>query len=217
MCKICRREYDENTTELRLSGCRKLTAIPSDLVSLQQLDCSNFIRLTTIPVLPSLQSLDCSYCSDLTTIPVLLSLQRLYFHDCPKLTTIPELASLQMLYCYNCPMLTTVPVLVSLQTLSLDKCRMMATIPVLASLQSLYCDECPMLTAIFGDLEALRWFYYNNCPNLVRIPTVTQNLMPRYMYNEIQERLALKQREISAELVPQFYPEIAALIAEYVL
>ena len=93
MCLLCRKEYNEKTTEIKC--CNSVTEIPL-LPNLIELDCS-FTKITEIPFLPNLITLYC-WNTNITEIPLLPNLTTLY---CSK-TKISEIPFLPNLITINC-------------------------------------------------------------------------------------------------------------------
>ena len=96
MCLLCRKEYDEKTTEI-FYCCSKVTEIPF-LPNLTILDCSR-TKITEIPLLPNLIELYC-YNTNITEISLLPNLIEL---DCynTKITELPKIPYCNMNY-NNC-------------------------------------------------------------------------------------------------------------------
>src|SRR3989344_2036508 len=93
MCLLCRKEYNEKTTEIKC--CNSVTEIPL-LPNLIELDCSR-TNVTEIPLLPNLTNLECCN-TKITEIPLLPNLIELCCWN-TKITEIPLLLNLIELYC----------------------------------------------------------------------------------------------------------------------
>src|SRR3989344_1098623 len=92
MCLLCRKEYNEKTTEIKC--CNSVTEIPL-LPNLIELDCSR-TNVTEIPLLPNLTFLNC-WDTKITEIPLLPNLTYLNCSN-TKITEIPLLSKLNMHY-----------------------------------------------------------------------------------------------------------------------
>ena len=108
MCIICRQEYNENTTEIKIYNCGKIQEIPK-IPRLEILKCWNCPELQKIPVLPELRDLNCSLCINLQEIPLLPKLIRLICVKCSGLQEIPLLPRLTTLWCGGCSNLIIQP------------------------------------------------------------------------------------------------------------
>jgi Leucine-rich repeat (LRR) protein len=119
MCQVCTGKYNENTTALYCNECQQVTSIPSNLVNLRRLHCSDTL-VTSIPLtLINLQVLSCSN-TKITSIPsTLVNLEQLYCRD-TSILFIPNLPNLRRLYCRNTPV-TRIPL--GIQYSSSDNCK----------------------------------------------------------------------------------------------
>ena len=141
MCIICRKEYNENTTEIKIYNCGKIQEIPK-IPRLEILKCWNCPELQKIPVLPELRDLNCSLCINLQEIPLL-----------------PKLIKLSCMKCYE---LQEIPLLPRLEALNCSICRSLREIPMLPRLKILWCEYCPNL--VIQPNKLLEFGYkYSNC------------------------------------------------------
>src|SRR3989344_2389605 len=92
MCILCRKEYDEKTTEINC--CSNVTEIPL-LPNLTKLHCY-LSKITEISLLPNLIELYCSG-TNITEIPLLPNLTRLYCSN-TKITELPKISNCYMNY-----------------------------------------------------------------------------------------------------------------------
>src|SRR3989344_2419250 len=95
MCLLCRKEYDEKTTEIIC--CFSVTEIPF-LPNLTSLNCYN-TKITEIPLLPNLTYLNC-WNTDITEIPLLPNLTELVCCF-TYITELPKIPNCKMYY-NNC-------------------------------------------------------------------------------------------------------------------
>lgn len=108
MCRICRKEYNNDTQRLICSGCLELQEIPM-LPNLIFLSCSDSPKLVKIPYMRKLQILECSNCPLLKKIPGCPELEFLDCSECPLIKDIPP--KLDELHCYRCPLIQEIPLL----------------------------------------------------------------------------------------------------------
>jgi hypothetical protein len=111
MCKICRKEYDANTTSIYC--CENVKKIPKTLIKLDTLNCQ-YSQIKKIPkTLINLEQLSCQY-SQIKKIPItLINLKRIGCCYNTQIKFIPDtIKDLEYLYCYG-------DVLVSPQTYKL--------------------------------------------------------------------------------------------------
>ena len=167
MCIICRKEYNNDISEINISGCREIREIPM-LPELQILYCSKCSNLQKIPILPKLRELDCSICLGLQEIPVLPRLIKLRCAGCMFLREIPLIPLLQELDCSICRSLQEIPVLPRLDYL---KCSgsPIRTIPFMPKLEMITCTGCSELREI-PVLPRLKILWCEDCSNLVIQP-----------------------------------------------
>ncbi|XP_043693334.1 putative disease resistance protein RGA3 [Telopea speciosissima] len=192
----CFIEHLKSLSELRVSGCEKLTSLPEGIRHLIKLkllriiDCS---ALTTLPVglgiLSSLEKLEIWGCSNLSSLPEgiqhLTALKKLEIQTCPGLKTLPEglgsLSSLEELGIQDCSNLSSLPEgiqhLTALKKLEIEICPGLKTLPEglgsLSSLEKLTIWGCSNLSSLregIQHLTALNTLKIISCPGLKTLP-----------------------------------------------
>jgi hypothetical protein len=138
---------------INLSGCNKLTTLPTLPSVLTSLNVSGCTGLTSIPSLPNgLVTLDISRCNKPSSLPTLPSvLRNLNISECTGLTGLPTLPSvLTSLNVSGCTGLTSIPSLPNgLVTLDISRCNNPSSLPTLPSvLRNLNISECTGLTGL---------------------------------------------------------------------
>jgi len=136
MCVICRKGYDDNTTEIDCNKCQNVTELPF-LPNLQRLYCYN-TNITVLPEYPKLQDLWCRN-TKISFIPKYPNLQELFCAN-TKVTVIPEYPNLQKLDCYN-TQITVLPEYPNLQYLSCKNTNI-TVLPEYPNLQYKIIDNC---------------------------------------------------------------------------
>jgi hypothetical protein len=151
MCIICKtHNYKKLKDVKKIYCCPEVREIPSSLINLRKLFCSDCPLLTSIPdTLVNLTKLHCYRSALISSIPTtLVNLEELRCWDCPLITTIPNtLVQLKILDCTNCTLLTSIPnTLVQLTQLHCYSCSLLTSIPTsLLDLRDITCDDCPLL------------------------------------------------------------------------
>jgi len=177
MCLLCRKEYNEKTTEIKC--CNSVTEIPL-LPNLIELDCSR-TNVTEIPLLPNLTKLDC-YNTKITEIPLLSNLTNL---ECcnTKITEIPLLPNLIELCCWNTK-ITEIPLLLNLIELYCSGTKI-TELPKISNCDMSY-DNCLWLK---------KWYEDNgNLKDFILLEDNIKFLQKQYQkkkWNKIQKKIPL--------------------------
>src|SRR3989344_4268793 len=177
MCLLCRKKYNENTTEIKC--CSNVTEIPF-LPNLTYLDCTDS-NITEIPLLPNLTILDCRH-TNITEIPFLPNLTHLYCLE-TKITELPKIPNLTYLDCSKTN-ITEIPFLPNLTYLDCSN-TMITELPKIHNC-NMYYDDCLWLE---------KWYEkYGNYYDFIFLEDKIKFLQKQYQkkkWNKIHKKIPL--------------------------